>query len=301
MVAMTISLFVIGALLGVVMGASSTSKSRDSNAELQTNGRYALEVIKNDLQQSGYLGVSSLFFPDVALPDIPSPGLPITTVANVCDPTTIGKISQRVWGTNDTSATPNPFANTCIPDYSAGDILVVRGLSSTPVTPPFSSSVVYFYSTYDRGFAFLGPTPPVMTNPGKVPPSVHRLLEDVFYVSPFTTSKNESPVVPSLHRVRLDTGPKMQDELVAGGVEQMQLSFGEFLANKTTVFKPADAIASFEWDTVKSVHVWLLMRASRPEAGYVDANTYTMGDFPPLTPNDGYRRLLVDAVFNLRN
>jgi type IV pilus assembly protein PilW len=299
MIAMTISLFVIGALLGVVMGASSTSKSRDFNAELQNNGRYALEVIKNDLQQSGYLGVSSIFFPDVALPDIPPPGAPITTVLKACDPATIGRISQRVWGSNDI----NPFANTCISSYSAGDILLVRGLSSEPVTGALSPAQVYYYSTYDKGFAFLGPTPPVVTLPGKIAPSTHLLQENVFYVSPFTDRPNESPLIPSLHRVRLGAGPAMGDELVAGGVEQMQFTYGLLLSNGKTVFKSADAIGPTEWDAVKSVRVWLLLRSSRPEAGLVNNNTYDMGDITFTPPNgaDNYRRLLLDAVVALRN
>jgi type IV pilus assembly protein PilW len=297
MIAMTISLFVIGALLGVVMGASSTSKSRDTNSELQTNGRYAMEVIKNDLQLSGYLGVSSIFFPDVALGDIPAPGKAITNVQGACDLTTIGRISQRVWGANNA----NPFANTCIPKYSAGDVLVMRGLASMPETGALANNVVYYYSTYDRGFAFLGPTPPTVMLPGKVPPSTNRLLENVYYVSPVTDQQNpESPPIPSLHRVRLDVGPKMTDELIAGGVEQMEVTYGRLLSNGSTVFDSADALGVNDWDAVRAVHVWLLLRASRPEAGFVNNSTYVMGD-QQIVENDNYRRLQLDAVIALRN
>jgi type IV pilus assembly protein PilW len=293
MIAMTISLFVIGALLGVVLGASSTSKSRDFNAELQTNGRYALEVIKNELQHSGYLGVSSIFLPDVALGEIPMPGAPII-VPSACDPATIGKISMRVWGANNT----NPFANTCIPNYAGGDILVVRGLSPIPETGALKTNVVYYYSTYAKGFAFLGTTHPVVTLPGNVPPSTHTLLESVFYINPST--ERENPPIPALHRVRLDAGPAMKDELIAGGVERMEISYGRLLANGQTVYLAADAIGPNEWDVVHSVRLWLLMRASRPEPGFVNNATYDMGD-QQVTVNDGYRRLLLDAVVALRN
>jgi type IV pilus assembly protein PilW len=298
MIAMTISLFVIGALLGVVLGASSTSKSRDFNAELQTNGRYALEVVKNELQHSGYLGVSSIFFPDVALGDIPMPGAPIN-VANACDSTTIGKISLRVFGLNNPS--PNPYANTCGLNYLAGDILVVRGLSPIPETGALSPSRVYYYSTYDKGFAFVGPTPPAVTLPGNVPPSTNLLQESVFYINPVTDK--EVPPIPALHRLRLDTDgakPWMRDELIAGGVEQMEVSYGRLLANGQTVFLSADAIGPTEWDAVHSVRLWLLMRASRPEAGFVNNATYSMGD-QQVPVNDSYRRLLLDAVVALRN
>ena len=67
MIAVTVSLFVIGALVAVVTSSSATGRTRDRASELQINGRFALEQIKNDLQHAGFLGISSLFWPDQSL------------------------------------------------------------------------------------------------------------------------------------------------------------------------------------------------------------------------------------------
>ena len=296
MVAVTVSLFVIGALIAVVTGSSATGRTRDRASELQINGRFALEQIKNDLQHAGFLGISSLFFPDQPLS---AGGINVTSV---CDSTTAGLLSQRVWGGNDT----NPYSATCIPaaNYSTGDVMVIRALSPAPVTAPFSSTLVYYHSSYEKGAAFKGPgTATEIDCTGAVfrPPCQDYLLNEiVYYVSPYTNSSTESPTVPALYRLRLGTGPAMIRELVAGGVENLQVRYGVFQTDSTARYLAADQISGTDWDAVKSAQVWLLMRASLPEPGYTNNNTYTMGT-QNMTVNDSYPRLLLSAVVNLRN
>jgi len=293
MVAVTVSLFIIGALITVVLGSASSGRTREQASDLQVNGRYAMEQIKNDLVHAGYLGISSLFFPDQA---IAVNGINVT---GVCDTSTVGKLAQRVWGANDA----NPYAATCIPaaSYSKGDVLVIRGLNPTPVVAPFATNRVYYHSAYEGGQPFVGPTAPDFTASNKQPPYVdYQLQETVYYVRPFTTSATESPLVPALYRTRLGAGPAMAAELVAAGVENMQVRYGVFQTNKTTRYLSADEIAAADWDLVKSVQVWLLVRSASPDAGYQNNNTYTMGE-QDITVNDGYRRLLLSSVIELRN
>jgi len=293
MVAVTVSLFIIGALITVVLGSASTGRTREQASSLQVNGRYALEQIKNDLVHAGYLGISSLFFPDQS---ITANGIIVT---GVCDANTVGRLSQRVWGANDS----NPYAASCIPaaNYSTGDIMVIRGLDATPVTAPFSTTRVYYHSAYEGGQPFVGPTAPDFTGSNKQPPYVdYEMQETVYFVSPFTTAANETPLVPALYRVRLGAGPTMAAELVATGVENMQVRYGVFQTNSTTRYLSADEIAPSDWDLVKSVQVWLLVRSALPEGGYENNNTYTMGT-QNIAVNDGYRRLLLSSVIELRN
>ena len=73
-----------------------------------------------------------------------------------------------------------------------------------------------------------------------------------------------------------------------------------FQTDSTTKYLAADQIAGTDWDAVKSVQIWLLMRASVTDSGYQNNNTYTLGTLN-ITANDGYRRLLLSTVVNLRN
>jgi type IV pilus assembly protein PilW len=294
LVAVTVSMFVMGALIVVVSGSSSTGRTRDRASALQINGRYALEQIKNDLQNAGFLGISSLFFPDQSLT---ASGINVT---NVCDSNNVGKLSLRVWGANDA----NPYAATCIPaaNYSLGDVMVVRSLNPTPVTATTDTTLVYFHSSYEKGAAFKGSATP-MDCTGAVyrsPCMDYLVNEVVYYISPYTNSPTESPLVPALYRLRLSNGPTMIRELVASGVENMQVRYGVFQTDSTTRYLAADVLTSTDWDAVRSVQLWLLMRASTTDAGYQNTTTYTMGTHV-VTVNDNYPRLLMSAVIDLRN
>jgi type IV pilus assembly protein PilW len=298
MVAMTVTIFIIGALVTVVIGSSATGRTRDVQTELQTNGRYALEQIKNDLLHAGYVGISSLFWPDEPITTASSHPAAIN-VGNACDPLTVGQLSQRIWGTNDN----NPFSATCIPaaNYLAGDLLMIRALDPNPVTAPFSTTRVYYHSAYEGGQPFVGPTAPDFTVTSKQPPYLDfEMKETVYYVSPYTTAVTENPQVPALYRTVLGNGPAMIPELVASGVENLQIRYGVFQANSSVRYMSAAEMAPTDWDIVRSVQIWLLMRSTQGDAGYANTNTYTLGT-QNITVNDNFRRLLVRSVIELRN
>lgn len=301
MIAMTVGLFIVGALIIVVTGSSATSVTRSRASELQTNGRYAMDQIKRDLLHAGYLGISSLFSPDqpvtVAYPG--PPAIAAIAVTNACDNADVGRLSQRIFGSEDS----NPFSATCLPaaNYARGDVLVTRGLNPSRASAPYSASLVYYRSSYEGGAAFVGPTPPDFTGTSKSPPYLDYLIDEtVYYVSPYTTSATESPRVPALYRLRLVAGPAMVPELVASGVENLQLRYGVFQTNDSVRYLAANEMASADWDLVKSVEVSLLMRASMPEGGYVNNTTYSMGG-DNYAVNDSYPRLLLTAVVHQRN
>jgi type IV pilus assembly protein PilW len=304
MVAMAISLFIVGALILAVLGSAATSATRERASELQTNGRYAMEQIKRDLLHAGYLGISSLFNPDQPL-TVGNPGppaIPAITVANVCDTNNVGRLSQRVWGSDNS----NPYSATCLPaaDYARGDVLVIRGLNPTTVSAApgtFSPALVYYHSSYEGGAPFVGPTAPDFNGTNRFPPYLDYLMDETaYYVSPYIVSATENPKVPALYRLRLSTGPAMVPELVASGVENLQVRYGVFQTNDTARFLTASEMSVADWDLVKSVELSLLMRATTPEGGYVNNTTYSMGG-GNYAVNDSYPRLLLTAVVQLRN
>jgi len=290
MIALTIGLFLLGALIGSVLTASSSGQARDRAVDVQMNGRYALDLIKRDVQHAGFSGLTTLFDPEIAKS---------LSVANVCDVTTVGRISARIWGVDDS----NPYSGSCIPDgaYAGGDVLVVRRLSASPVTPPFANNLIYYRSAYEGGKYFVGsagaPTLPVSW---PTPHGDYLLEETVYYVSPYTTSASESPRVPALYRMRLGAGPAMVPELVASGVENMQVRYGKFDATSGSQYFDAADISPAGWDAISSVQISLLVRGAAQEPGYKNTTTYDIGD-QGIKVNDGYRRLVFASVVQLRN
>lgn len=287
MISMTIGLLIIAGLLAAMLSSSTTGKTRERASAVQLSGRFAIDVMKRDIQHAGYLGITSLFAPDA----------PISfAVTNACDSAVVGQISQRVWGADD-----NPYAGTCIPAnrYGGGDVLVVRRLSTNSVAGPFASNLVYYHSAYEGGQPFIGPSAPDFSGTNRQPPYLNFLVqESVYYISPYTTSPTESPRVPALYRLTLGSGPAMVPELVASGVEQMEIRYGVFEPDGSARYVQASAVG--DWDNVTAVEVSLLVRNDAPEPGYRNTTTYTLGD-EDVAVNDGFRRTVFTTVVQLRN
>lgn len=302
MVSSTIALFMLIGVSELYLSSLSSEKTTSSASEITTNGRYAIEVLRQDLLHVGFRGISW------AQPSAIS--TTIGTITNECIGTGFAtNLRQGVWGANDA----NPFAATCIPpaNYSIGDVLVARhaASASTP-TASLAATTLYLRSAYERSEVFKGSESTTLAGTFTQTPSFNYALETkVYYVSKFTASSTETPLVPALYRVVNSAGPAMSAELVASNVEDMQVRYGRLTTDMNTRFYPASSISATatgttitptEWDDVNSVRVWILVRSSKPEPGYINTSTYTLGD-KTVTVNDGYRRELFSTVVQLRN
>jgi type IV pilus assembly protein PilW len=306
LISITIGLGILAGLVGVLASNAGNSRSNDRTSELMTNGRYALNSIKQELREAGFRGYTW------AEPGTPEPWA-VPSNADGCFGTEAGasygaflsNMRQGVWGANNA----NPFAANCIAaaSYANGnDVLVVRRLSDTPVAA-LAADTVYFRTTYERGQLFRAAgAVPVAPDYGASRPVANFALQTyVYYISPFTVSAAEVPLVPALVRVSLLPNGTMARELVASGIERMQVQYGRRTTAPDTQYVDVLPGASSDatdttWTEVNSVRIWLLARSYTPEPGYVNTQTYTMGD-QNLVANDGFRRQLFSTVVQLRN
>jgi type IV pilus assembly protein PilW len=305
MISITIGLGILAALVGVLATNSGNSRTNDRTSELMTNGRYALNSMKQELRQAGFRGYTW------AEPGTPGP---LGVLSNECleagatAGSFIGNIRQAIWG----AKAVNPFAANCIPaaNYADGnDLLVVRRLDVIPTTT-LSANTVYFQSSYAAGQLFRGATAPTLAGSPQ-PLGSFAVKTYVYYISPFTDSATESPMVPALRRVALQSDGSMASELVASGIERMEVQFGRTTTSgavsstqylNTLSGTSYNSAVGSAWNDVNSVRIWLLARNATAEPGYTNGITYDMGD-NPYTPNppDGYRRQLFTTVVELRN
>lgn len=287
MISLTIGLFLVGAMLTTLMTSAALGRTNERASDVRTNGTYALALVKRDVQHAGHLGLTSVFSPDAPLDSAKF------TVTNVCDASKIGQISQRIWGSNDA----NPYSGSCLKaaDYSAGDVLVVRRLSTASVGK-IVDNVIYYRSSYEGGDYFSSAKMPTALR--QAPLVDYRLEETVYYVSPYTNSADESPRVPALYRLKLTDGPAMKPELVASGVENLQVRYG--IIDSAGKHQYLDAVNVVDWDLVSSLEISLLVRAAAKEPGYTASATYKIGD-QTITASDGYRRVVFNTVVQLRN
>lgn len=298
MISITIGLAIVAALTGVLASNSRSSKTNERTAELQSNGRYALDHLKRELRHAGYRGYTW------AEPTNP-PTMPVAVTNPPGSVTECGgagsgfvqNIRQGIWGANDS----NPFSGDCLGSgYSLGDVLVTRRMASQPATT-LVANTFYFQSTYSNGEIFQGSLVPAAVT--GTPIASFAVQEYVYYIG----SDNNDATVPALRRVALQSDGSMVDEMVVSGIEHLQMQYGIATTDLNTQYYDANAITGAstdanpnDWDNVHSVRIWLLARNAKAENGYANTNSYVMGD-QTYTVNDSFRRQLFTTVVQLRN
>jgi type IV pilus assembly protein PilW len=328
MVSLAIGLVMIAAMLAVYIQSNSASSSNRNTSELVNNGRYALDTLKSDLRQAGFLGFTN------GPPDPRNAPLStvITPISNEClQPGAtagafVANIWQRVWGADDS----NPFATgaNCLTDYAGGDVLVVRRLEATPAST-LAANTFYFRSHYSGGELYRGapatacdsslfpaasyPAPfnkaPCIPGKAGVDLLNFPVVTHVYYIRKYSVASTESPKIPGLVRVSLQSDGALAAELIASGIENLQIQYARARTDASSQYLDASAISgnsylsatpSMDWDDVNSVRIWLLARNTAPETGYANTTRYAMGN-SGTTVADSYRRQLFSSVVNLRN
>ncbi len=290
LVAVAIGLLILLGVSSMFLNSLFSEKTNDGSAEILTNGRYAIEVLRRDALHAGYLGISS------TAPTIPTTN--IGTVANDCAVDFAVNLSQPVWGSNDINS-----VTACVPNanYATGDLFTIRHAALSAATV-LDNSTLYLRSAYERTEVFKGGNPPAGFT--QLPNFNYAIETSLYYVSPFTNSATETPLVPALYRTTLTAGPSMVRNLVASNIENMQIQYGRTDTAGNTRFYNADQINSAatptEWADVVAVRIWLLVRASAVEPKYTNTTTYVLGD-KNVTVNDGFRRQVFSTVVQLRN
>lgn len=305
MISITIGLMIIVALTGVLASNSRSSKTNDRTAELQNNGRYALDHLRRELRHADYRGYTWQV-PNTSALAITNECLEGAAAAG----SFVNNIIQGVWGANDA----NPYAANCLNSgYSRGDVLVIRRVSDAALTAPTAlvNGEIYFRSTFIKGQMFQAGAGSIAATgapnntdgtPFGDPLADFLVQEYVYYIGPGDCNGGGNANVPALCRLAL-RGGTMVPEMIVGGIEQMQVQYGRTpVGTNTMQYYNANQITSAtDWEDVSSVRIWLLSRNTLPETGYSNTVTYSMGGASYGPNSDNFRRQLFTSIVQLRN
>lgn len=324
MVSITIGLLILASLVGLFAG-NSRERAEIERANQQTeNGRYALQVISDDLRNAGYLAT---FNPGTVTGPNPQLQIP-TALPNACatDLATLNSaITMAVQGYDNGTNAP-----ACLPaDLRAGtDVLVVRRASTCAVgtancDPQVAGDVylqasgcaaefsagTYYALDFNIGNLTLHQKDCVTAAP------LYQLRTHIYFIA-----DNDKPGdgIPTLKRAELGPGAFSIVPLVEG-VENLQLEYGldtslpttgtpaVYTADPNTYNACAPAVCISYWRNTVAVKVNVLSRNVTATQGFTDTKTYTLG----LTAggaanvvgpfNDGYKRHTYTSVARLYN
>ncbi|MCH9005628.1 MAG: PilW family protein [Proteobacteria bacterium] len=305
MVALAIGSFLMIGAVQIYNQSRQAFVVNESIARVQETAQFAMDTIEADLRMASNWGRNSrgLSVEGRALNGDPNPsGVPLP--ATDCAANWTLDLALPIDGSNNAytlacAATGGSQANS--------DVITIRRASVNAV--PLEAGRLQIQTTRIQGQIFADGAIPTGYNP--VNSATHNLIVTSYYVSPSSTLING---VPTLRRHRLigggAGGPRIVDEEVAPGVENLQLQLGVDVDQDNTVDRyvnPGDpiynpnAVGYIPGARVITARVWLIVRSVGFEAGIQDSNDYKPGDVGLGVQNDSFRRMQVSKTILLRN
>ncbi|HEY0845915.1 MAG TPA: PilW family protein [Noviherbaspirillum sp.] len=331
MVAITIGLLLLAGLAGVFTTTSASRNEVDRTNRRIENGRYAVQLLMEDLRLAGYLGEldpSSLATPASK----PDPCATATADLKAAMP-------LHIQGYDDGASAP-----ACLQDLKAGtDIVVVRRSSTcvagvgdceavTAGAPYFQASLCYPTSgatelasgNINQYFALDANTAALTMHKKDCTTlaSLRRYRTHIYFIA----NNNEgSDGIPTLKRAELGgTGGNTAFTIVplVEGIENLQLEYGidtdakgsanagspnAYTTDPDTYDTCVGQACLEHWRNVVAVKLHLLARNTDRSVGYTDTKTYTLGldaDNAAKTVgpfNDGYKRHVYQSSIRLSN
>jgi type IV pilus assembly protein PilW len=315
MVSMAIGLMLLATLLAVFANASAARSELERNSRRFENGRYAVELLSDDLRVAGYYGefnVDALAAP-AALPD-PCSTAPAEWAA---------AMPIHVQGYDGGSGAP-----ACIPaDVKPNtDILVVRRVKTCVAgvagCAPALAGKPYLQATLcntDGNPYVLGPFGstefPLMRKDCATPAALREYMVNVYFIG---TNNRAGQDIPTLMRLEL-TGSTMAQIPLVEGIEEITVEYGvdddgdgqpdAYAADPSlhTYAGCAVCTAVHNWSNVVTAKLHVLARSPEPSPGHVDSKSYALGhdaagNAITVGPkNDAYRRQVYTALVRIVN
>ena len=291
LIAITLGLMIVTALTVLIAQQSATQAEFEKSSRQIENGRYAMQILSDDLQMAGYYGE----FTNVAGLAVPATlSDPCSTTASAIE----AALPFAVQGYDALPATGGGTAVTCIAasNFKPGtDILVVRRVepASAAVGAAVANQIYVQSGLTASGLEFtkkmdLGSNAGTFDLFNKDRTSLatlRRALVHIYFVSPCSVTPCNSlsdggKPIPTLKVMELTTAGMTLTPLVEG-IENMQIDYGidttaDGSPDGAFVAAPA-AAASASWANVMALRVYLMARNNESSPGYTDTKTYTLG------------------------
>ncbi len=323
MVALAIGSFLMIGTIQIYTQSRQAFIVNESIARVQETAQFAMDTIEADLRMASNWGRTSRGLAiegrSIVGDDNPT-GLPLP--ATNCANDWALNLALPIDGGNNVYAT----ALACGATGGAqtfSDVITVRRASVVHVDPLLgqlqiqssriagqifaNGAVPVSFSAASAAGAADDPTDPIFDS------ETHNLIVTSYYVSPTSALING---VPTLRRHRLIgggvLGPRIVDEEVAPGIENLQIMLGVDVDADNTVDRyvnPGDPIYNpnklgdgyVPGARIITARIWMIVRGVDIEPGVQDGRDYRPGDVVLGVPNDTFRRMQVSKTILLRN
>lgn len=291
MIAMVISMLILLALTMIFVGNSHSRRELDKSAHLLENGRYAMQIVRNELQMAGFMD---------ALTDPTEPPTPLDVPCTGDLGVLRSSLGLAVIGVNS-----GGFA--CLADeVTTTGTLFVQRVTTQPVAPADRLAGRHYLQISLCGEEYQD-TPFVLN---KVESTSPETLEDTDADAAFTlqnincdgpatlaptrgllrrflyidADNIDGDRIPTLKRFDMGGAP----EALVEGIEAMRFEFALDTDDDGSPNTFSEIVAAGEWSDVIGVRVWLLARAIQETRGYEESGpekSFQLGSVT-ITPVD---------------
>ncbi|MDD5299885.1 MAG: PilW family protein [Gallionella sp.] len=307
MISITIGLIILSAMATLFSNQSKVRSELDKSNRMIDNGRYALELLSDNLSMAGFYGS---YVPTTGVPAATPDPCDLAVLTNAA--TNLDVLRHHVQGFNAATAIVGATgvsaacgvyaavaANNITPKTGSDVLAMRRASTSTPVAAasaaaaPNSANTIYLQvsncttATTPYQIAAGAPATSLLDKDCTTAASLRPFITQIYLV---TSDNNAGDGIPTLKRVELDqaTGALVTTPLVEG-IEYMQVEYGvdgdsngDGIVDMAVFDGAPDSYVqtcpnATCWSRVVSVKIHIIARNIDPTPGYTDTKTYVLG------------------------
>jgi len=293
MISLTISLFLLAGITTLIVQQSNSRNELEKSSRAIENGRYAMQLLHNDIQHAGFFGEYA-----------PASGVTYTVPSDPCN-LALGSANSG-WTTTPTvpvpifgyaaAATDPTAATTCgLTNYQANTSILVLRRASTNAIAAASAVAGSTYLQANRCSTTFGSLFTIGTSGFTLnqkdcatPAPLNRYIVHVYYISNCDIC-SPSDGIPTLKMLELGDGTNTILPLTEG-IENIQYDYGIDSTGDGSPNTYSATPLTADWVNVMAVRVNLLARNIDTTRGYVDSKSYQLGSLAVTAANDSYKR-----------
>lgn len=281
MISLTIGLLLLTGITTLIMQQSNTREELEKSSRQIENGRYAMQLLHDDIQLAGFYGEYN-----------PPSGMLYTTPDPCAENTgwSASTVPVAIFGYPGEASDPT----TCeLNNYKPNTSILVIHRTLTDTLDTGSAVEGTRYLQLSR--CNTSSTPFVLGTSGfnlklrdcSTPAPLRKYIVRLYYISSCDVCGYDT--IPTLKMVEFADGTETLRPLVEG-IENMQLAFGIDNTGDGTPENYLSSPSTSDWQNVMAVRVSLLARNNDPTAGYIDNKSYQLGAITVPAFNDNYKR-----------
>lgn len=297
MVALALGLALVAAVGTLSVNATRSYRAMNRTGEQIENGRYALNLIKSDLEHAGFYGLFNPMNANLALPaTVPDPcstGATLKTYADnlllhvppVCNVTLYDRLSG-------TQRLVLLRASSDIADITSGDTYIQTNPAAVIIGKVISNNMAF---VNEKG----GDAPGFeLKKPDNTAAVIRKLHIHVYYIRTYSQTSGDG--IPTLMlKSPIDADSNAQSLLE--GIENLQVQYGiDSNGNGSPDAYVQTPSSTLDWSNIVTARLYLLARSVDADPSHTDTKTYDLGNLQ-VTPGDHYHHRVFSTVVRLIN